>query len=62
MGYVLLGVHILIAAIAFFLKRKNILQIDYLMWVILLCIPVWGLFSAVIISVMVKRNLVGSLR
>ena len=59
MGYVLLGVHILIAAIAFFLKRKNILQIDYLMWVILLCIPVWGLFSAVIISVMVKRNLVG---
>ena len=59
MEFVLLGVHILISAIAFFLKRKKILQIDYLMWVVILCIPVWGLLSAVIISIMVKRGFVG---
>ncbi len=58
-GYALLGVHILIVILAFFLKRKNMLKIDYLMWVVVLCIPVWGLFSAVIISFMVKRGLVG---
>lgn len=58
-GYALLGVHIFIVILAFFLKRKNVLKIDYLMWVVVLCIPVWGLFSAVFISFMLKRGLVG---
>ncbi len=58
-GYVLLAVHILIVLIAFFLKRKGILKIDHLMMVIILCIPFWGMLSAVMISIMTRFNRVG---
>lgn len=58
-GYVLLAVHILIVLIAFSLKRKGILKIDHLMIVIILCIPFWGMLSAVMISIMIRFNRVG---
>lgn len=58
-GYVLLAVHILIVLIAFFLKRKGIMKIDHLMMVIILCIPFWGMLSAVMISIMIRFNRVG---
>ncbi|WP_029230872.1 hypothetical protein [Butyrivibrio sp. VCB2006] len=59
MGYVLLAVHIFIVIIAFILKKIGILKVDYLMMVVLVCIPFWGMISAVIVSIMIRNNLVG---
>ena len=59
MGYIFLLVHIFIVLVAFFLKRKGILKIDYLMMVVILCIPFWGVLTAVVISIMIRKQYVG---
>ncbi len=59
MAYIFLLVHIFIVLVAFFLKRKGILKIDYLMMVVILCIPFWGVLTAVVISIMIRKQHVG---
>ncbi|SFC10009.1 hypothetical protein SAMN02910398_01487 [Butyrivibrio sp. YAB3001] len=55
----MLFLHIFIVIIAFFLMKKRMLKIDRIMFVIIVCIPFWGMLSALIVSFMILTERVG---
>ena len=59
MGFIMLFLHIFIVIIAFFLMKKRMLKIDRIMFVIIVCIPFWGMLSALIVSFMILTERVG---
>ncbi|WP_092325340.1 hypothetical protein [Butyrivibrio sp. YAB3001] len=58
-GFIMLFLHIFIVIIAFFLMKKRMLKIDRIMFVIIVCIPFWGMLSALIVSFMILTERVG---
>jgi hypothetical protein len=56
---IIVSVHILIVALSYLLMRLHVFNIDKQMIVIIACIPVWGLVSALIVSFLVRTNRVG---
>ncbi len=53
-GYTILGLHIVICFIMFILLKVGVLKVDGLMFIMILCIPVWGALCAVVITVMIN--------
>lgn len=58
-GYGLLGLHIVLVLIAFILMKLRVLLVDKVMFVMIMFIPVWGLVSAIIVSIMVRVGRTG---
>lgn len=59
MGLTLIMVHVVISIISYILIRLRVLKVDRLMMIMIVCIPIWGFFSAVIVSIMVYTGRVG---
>ncbi len=52
-------VHFFIVALSYLLMRLHVLHIDKQMLVIIACIPIWGLISALIVSFLIRTDRVG---
>lgn len=60
MGYIFLIIHIVVVITAFILIKLRLLKVNYLMFVVIAFIPVWGMVSALIVSFLVSTGRVGS--
>ncbi len=59
-GVLLLLLHAVIVLVSFFLIRMDVLKVDRLMLMIIICIPVFGFVSAVFVSMLVRLRKVGA--
>ncbi len=59
-GAFLLLIHAAVVFASFFLIRLKVLKVDRLMLVIIICIPVFGFVSAVLVSMLINMGKVGA--
>ncbi len=52
-------IHFFIVGLSYLLMRLHVLKIDKQMLVIIACIPIWGLISALIVSFLIRTGRVG---
>lgn len=58
-GYVFLTIHIVLILIAFILMKLRVLLVDKTMFAFIVLIPIWGMLSAVVVSIMVHSGRAG---
>ncbi len=58
-GYILLTIHIVVVITAFILIWRGLIKADFLMLAVIICVPLFGIVSALVVSRLIRTGKVG---